>query len=74
IFHINLNFNTTFDRMKSFMALSALLYQGEVVENSSYREIIYNTLKFGGEGYTNGMICKFMVLHNIIKEGLSKGG
>jgi hypothetical protein len=54
------------DKCNAFHAVVKRLVQGELVENGSYRRILYNTFGFQEDMYTRGMDCGFMELHNSI--------
>ena len=56
------------ERQDAFYAVVKRIHKGELVDNGSYRHVLYNVFGFGGEMYSQGMECGFMELHNSIYE------
>ena len=54
------------DKYKSFYSVVQRIVQGDVVENRSYRGVLYETFGFPSDSYGLGMSCGFMTLHNSI--------
>lgn len=58
---------STKEREDAFYAVVKRVYQGELVEQGTYRYILYDIFGFDGSMYMRGMDCGFMALHNAIK-------
>ena len=56
------------ERQDAFYAVVKRIHKGELVDNGSYRHVLYNVFGFDGEMYSQGMECGFMELHNSIYE------
>lgn len=54
------------DRERAFYAVVKRIHQGELVDQGSYRYILYNIFGFDPSYYAIGMDCGFMSLHNSI--------
>lgn len=57
---------STEEREHAFYAVVKRLHQGEVVQDSSYRHILYTIFGFGPHMYARGMDCGYLELHNAI--------
>jgi hypothetical protein len=55
------------EREDAFYAVVKRIYQGDVVENGSYRYVLYEVFGFDASMYVRGMDCGYMALHNSIK-------
>lgn len=60
------------DRLKAFFSVCKRINQGDIVDERSYRGVLYTAFGFGPEAYSIGMWCGYMSIHNLIFEGLSK--
>lgn len=60
------------DKCNAFHAVVSRIVQGELVEQGSYRYILYDIFKFDLEMYSRGMACGFMDLHNAIDKDVEK--
>lgn len=58
---------STKEREDAFYAVVKRIHGGEIVENGSYRYILYDIFDFDASMYMRGMDCGFMALHNAIK-------
>lgn len=54
------------DRMRAFYSVCKRLYQGEILEQRSYRGVLYDVFGFDLEAYALGMECGYLELHNSI--------
>jgi len=54
------------DQLKAFYHVVKMIYDGTLVENGSYRHILYNKFNFGPDSYTLGMDCGLLELNNSI--------
>jgi hypothetical protein len=54
------------EREDAFYAVVKRLHQGEVIDNGSYRHVLYETFGFGPHMYISGMDCGYLELHNLI--------
>jgi hypothetical protein len=55
------------EREDAFYAVVKRIHKGEIVENGSYRYILYDIFDFDASMYIRGMDCGFMAMHNAIK-------
>ena len=60
------------DKLKAFYSVCKRINKGDVIERGSYRYVLYDVFGFGMDSYSIGMDCGYMVLHNLIQEGLEK--
>jgi hypothetical protein len=54
------------ERQDAFYAVCKRIYQGEIIDQGSYRYILYNVFGFGPDMYGAGMDCGYMEIHNSI--------
>lgn len=54
------------DQLKVFYHVIKNLYEATLVDNGSYRHILYNKFNFGPDSYTLGMDCGLLELNNSI--------
>ena len=54
------------ERQDAFYAVCKRIYQGEIIDQGSYRDILYNVFGFGPDMYGAGMDCGYMEIHNSI--------
>ena len=54
------------ERQDAFYAVCKRIYQGEIIDQGSYRYILYNVFGFGPDMYGAGMDCGYMEIHNYI--------
>jgi len=54
------------DKCNAFQAVVSRIHNGELIEERSYRGMIYDVFSFKEDMYTRGMDCGFMALHNSI--------
>ena len=54
------------DRERAFYAVCKRLYQGEIIDQGSYRYVLYDVFGFDPGMYVDGMNCGFMNIHNAI--------
>ena len=55
------------EQLQAFYSVIKRVYRGDVVEQGSYRYVLYNVFGFGPDSYAVGMDCGYMSLHNSIK-------
>lgn len=55
------------EQLQAFYSVIKRVHQGDVVEQGSYRYVLYNVFGFGPDSYAVGMDCGYMSLHNAIK-------
>lgn len=53
-------------QLKVFCAVMRRLYKGEIVEDRSYRSILYDVFGFGLEAYSAAQSAGFLDIHNSI--------
>lgn len=54
------------DRLKCFLFVSNQIYEAEIIENGTYRYLLYEKMKFNTDAYTLGVDFGVMNLHNSI--------
>lgn len=52
------------EKHNAFYSVVKRIYQGDIVDNGSYRYVLYNVFGFGPEAYGLGMDCGYMTIHN----------
>jgi hypothetical protein len=57
------------EREDAFYAVCKRIHKGDIVDNGSYRYVLYNTFGFDHGMYMKGMDCGYMALHNAIFDG-----
>lgn len=45
------------------------IHKGDIVDNGSYRYVLYDTFGFDHGMYVDGMNCGYMAIHNAIFDG-----
>lgn len=55
------------DKERAFYSVVKRIYENELVQQGSYRYILYDVFGFEPHMYMAGMDCGFMALHNAIK-------
>lgn len=60
------------DKLRAFYSVCKRIYQGDVVERTSYRGVLYDVFEFDMDSYGLGLECKYMDLHNFIQNGMEK--
>jgi len=55
------------EREDAFYAVVKRIYKGEIIDQGSYRYILYDVFGFDGSMYMRGMDCGYMNIHNAIK-------
>ena len=63
IFFNSLNYD---DQLKVFYHVVKNIYEGSIIEQGSYRHIIYGKFNFGPDSYALGMDCGLLELNNSI--------
>lgn len=56
-------------KLNAFHSVCKRIHKGDVVEERSYRGVLYSIFGFGPDAYLVGMECGYMDLHNYIQEG-----
>jgi len=54
------------EQLKVFCAVSRRIYEGEIVEQGSYRYVLYETFGFGPEAYAQAQMSGYLDIHNAI--------
>jgi hypothetical protein len=62
------------DQQRAFFSVCSRLYRGEIVEQRSYRGVLYDVFGWGPEAYGLGMACNYIDLHNAIPVKENKDG
>jgi len=56
------------DQLKAFCAVVRRIHKAELVENRTYRGVLYDTFGFGPEAYAQAQCAGYLDLHNSIEE------
>ena len=54
------------DQLKAFCAVSRRIHQGEIVDQGSYRHVLYGVFGFGPEAYAPAQLAGYLAIHNSI--------
>ena len=57
------------ERKDAFYAVCKRIHKGDIVDNGSYRYVLYDTFGFDHGMYVDGMNCGYMAIHNAIFDG-----
>ena len=60
---------TETEREDAFYAVCKRIHKGDIVDNGSYRYVLYDTFGFDHGMYVDGMNCGYMAIHNAIFDG-----
>ena len=52
------------DQLAYFYAVCSRIHKGDLVENGTYRYVLYDVFGFGPEAYAVGMFCGYFDMHN----------
>jgi hypothetical protein len=55
------------DKLRAFYSVVKRIHDGDVVQQGSYRYVLYEVFGFDADSYGIGMECGYMSLHNAIK-------
>ena len=58
------------DQLKAFFYVTSKLYEGDVVEQGTYRFLLYSIMNFGMDSYSLGMQSGYLEIHNLIADGI----
>ena len=58
------------ERLMAFYSVCKRIWQGDVIDEGSYRYVLYDTFGFGMDAYGIGMQCHYMDLHNLLYDGV----
>ena len=58
------------DQLKAFYFVCSKIYEGDVVDQGSYRHCLYSIFSFDMDSYALGMECGYLDLHNLISDGI----
>lgn len=58
------------DRLKLFLHVISTIHQGDVIDQGSYRHVLYDRFGFGPESYGIGMDAGYLNIHNLIGDGM----
>lgn len=54
------------DQLKVFCAVVRRIYEGEIVDEGSYRHVLYSTFGFGPEAYAPAQCAGYLTIHNLL--------
>jgi hypothetical protein len=54
-------------QLKAFCAVVRRIYKGELVDQGSYRYVLYDVFGFGPEAYTQAQDAGYLDIHNAIE-------
>jgi len=57
------------EREAAFYSVCKRIHKGDLVDNGSYRYVLYDTFGFDHGMYVDGMNCGYMAIHNAIFDG-----
>ena len=57
------------ERQDAFYSVCKRIHKGDIVDNGSYRYVLYDTFRFDPSMYMRGMDCGYMAIHNAIFDG-----
>jgi len=57
------------EREAAFYSVCKRIHKGDIVDNGTYRYVLYDTFGFDGGMYVDGMNCGYMAIHNAIFDG-----
>ena len=57
------------ERENAFYAVCKRIHKGDIVDNGTYRYVLYDTFGFDYGMYVDGMNCGYMTIHNTIFDG-----
>ena len=60
---------TPIERETAFYSVCKRIHKGDLVDNGSYRYVLYDTFGFDHGMYVDGMNCGYMAIHNAIFDG-----
>lgn len=60
---------TPIEREAAFYSVCKRIHKGDLVDNGSYRYVLYDTFGFDHGMYVDGMNCGYMAIHNAIFDG-----
>lgn len=61
------------DKLKAFYSVCSRIHKGDLIEEKSYRGVLYDIFDFGMDSYSIGMMCGYLDIHNaIITERVKK--
>ena len=58
------------DQLKAFYYVTSKIYQGDVVDDGSYRWVLYDVFNFDAEAYSLMMDSGYLAIHNLIADGM----
>jgi hypothetical protein len=58
------------DKLRAFYSVVKRIYKGDVIDQRSYRGVLYGTFNFDTDSYGVGMECNYIDLHNVIFAGV----
>ena len=57
-------------KLMAFHSVCKRIWQGDVIDEGSYRYVLYHVFGFGMDSYGVGMSCHYLDLHNLIITGM----
>jgi hypothetical protein len=54
------------EQLKAFYSVVKRIYKGDVIDQGSYRHVLYEVFGFKPDAYIIGMECNYLELHNHI--------
>jgi len=55
------------EQMYAFYTVTKKIYLGDMVENGSYRHVLYDTFGFDTSSYVIGMMSNYIDIHNALQ-------
>lgn len=56
------------EQLKAFCAVSRRIHQAEIVDQGSYRHVLYGVFGFGPEAYAPAQMAGYLEIHNSIMD------
>jgi hypothetical protein len=54
------------DRLRAFYSVCKRIHKGDLVDQGSYRHVLYDVFNFSFDSYSIGMQCGYLDIHNSI--------
>lgn len=55
------------DKLKAFFSVCKRIHKGDIVDEGSYRYVLYDVFDFSMDSYSIGMMCGYLDIHNSIE-------
>lgn len=56
------------EQLKAFCCVVRRIYQGDLVDEGTFRHVLYNTFKFGPESYVAAQMAGYLEIHNALSD------